>query len=437
MAAPASSVAPADTRLQRLISNGYFPAELPLPFTSGDYSRSAVAFAASWDPKAIRKFWTAAEAYSIPRYGHARRKLSIVNPVNQLHVAHLISQNWDDIEKRLQRSKITEFRPVISVAYGGRAVPGINFDGVSRRRTEILSSYGRYVKTDVARFYPSVYTHSISWALLGKDWVKANFNTSSFKSGFADHLDAAVRAGQQGQTIGLPIGPDTSRILSELIATEIEEIARRNLPDLDHRAVRYVDDMLIGLREDEAAPNILSHISSALYDYELELNAEKTITLGVGSPHNPEWIHYVRTFDISPRVGKQREELDSFFEHVCYLDDANHRENVMLFAAKRAASFNVHPSNHAHLTRWLLYCARRAPTCLSFVAEHLAALNSTTASLPKLEIADYIQQQLKIKADFGHTHEIAWLLFWARETGLKLLAPPNNPAQFRNCPIDP
>ena len=410
----------ANLRLKRLMANGYLPAELPPPFTTVDFAHHAAALATVWDQKTIRSFWTAAEAYSVPRYGHARRKLSIVNPVNQLHVAHLISENWNAIKTRLERSKITEFRPQITIAGSGRAVPGINFDGVNHRRAEILSSYGRYVKTDVARFYPSVYTHSIPWALLGKDWVKANFKSHTFKNGFADQLDAAVRAGQQGQTVGLPIGPDTSRILSELIATEVEEIIRSTLPDFDHRSVRYVDDMLIGLREDEAVPNVLSHISSALYDYELELNAEKTFTLGVGSPHSPEWIHYIRNFNISDRKGKQCDELDSFFEQACYLADANHRENVMLFAAKRSASFELSESNIAHLTRWLLYSARRSPSCLSFVAEHLAALNSTVGDLPKLEIAAYIKQQIKIKADFAHTNEAAWLLFWAREIGLKI-----------------
>jgi len=89
---------------------------------------------------------------------------------------------------------------------------------------------------------------------------------------------------------------------------------------------------------------------------------------------------------------------------------------------KRAASFSVDASNLAHLTRWLIYCARRAPSCLSFVAEHLAALQARTASLPNLEIEAYIQQQLKVKSEFAHTDEVAWLLFWACEIGLNLPA---------------
>jgi hypothetical protein len=234
-------------------------------------------------------------------------------------------------------------------------------------------------------------------------------------------LDKAVGAGQQGQTIGIPIGPDTSRILSELIAVEIETIARQHIPDLDDRAVRYVDDILLGLKETETPPAVLSGLSIALYDFELELNAEKTVTHGMGCPHSPEWINYIRTFELSTRPSRQRGDLDSFFEQAFYLADANPRDNVLLFAVKRAASFDIHMSNLAHLVNWFLYAARRSPSCLSFVAEYLAAMHSST-SLSESVINSYILQQIPVKAEAVHTDEVAWPLFWAREVGLKIPA---------------
>lgn len=243
----------------------------------------------------------------------------------------------------------------------------------------------------------------------------------AFKTHFANHLDKAVGSGQEGQTIGIPIGPDTSRILAELIAVELEEIAKAHIPDFEKRGVRYVDDMLIGLPESDTASSILSGLSIALYEYQLELNAEKTGTFGLGSNHTPEWIHFVRTFVLTSKSRQQRDDLDSFFEHAIYLADQNKRDNALLFAVKRAASFTINDDNVDHLVRWLLYCARRTATCLSFVAEHLAAISGTT-QLPNDEINAYILQQIPIKAASGHTNELAWLLFWARETGLSIPA---------------
>lgn len=421
MSIPAIAKRVAEMRFRKLLRRGYLPTELPPPFTSESFAASAVKFAGKWAASDIRKFWTTPESFSIPRYGEARRKLALVNPVNQLHVSQLIADNWKHIRARLSRSKISEFKPEFSTSSGGRAITGVDFDGVARRRARLLSTYGRYVKTDITRFYPSIYTHSIAWALLGKSYVKANHHSSGFKGHFANHLDRAVGSGQEGQTIGIPIGPDTSRIIAELIAVEVEEIAKSHISNFTDRGVRYVDDILIGLDETETSAAVLSGLSLALYEYQLELNADKTGTFGFGCPHTPEWIHFVRTFNLTARATQQRDDLDSFFEHAIYLSDQNKRENVLLFAIKRSASFDLQPGNVEHLVRWMLYCARRSATCLSFCAEHLAAAHGAV-TLPDAEIHAYIVQQIPIKAAAGHTNELAWLLFWAREINLTVSA---------------
>jgi len=409
----------AERRLRKLLARGYFPSELPPPFTTETFALHADSFAKKWQGSEIRGYWTAPEAYSIARYGDARRKLSIVNPINQLHVAQLISDNWSKLRKKLNRSKITEFKPNFSLSNNGRAITGVDFDGVSRQRARLLATYGRYVKTDIARFYPSIYTHSIAWSIVGKAHAKASHSSKVFKESYPNHLDKAVGAGQEGQTIGIPIGPDTSRIISELVIVEIEEIVKKHIHDFENRSVRYVDDFLIGLNENETAATALSGLSLALYDYQLELNAEKTNTFGLGCDHAPEWIHYVRTFLFNTRTSRQRDDLDSFFEQAVYLADHNKRDNALLFAVKRAASFAVDKTNIDHLVRWMLYSARRSATCLSFVAEYLAATNATTA-LPVDEIYAYIIEQIPVKAAVGHTDELAWLLFWAREIKLSI-----------------
>lgn len=408
-------------RLRRILAAGYFPAELPPPFTTRLFANAAVPLSKKWQQADIEKFWTLPERYSHPRYGEARRNLSIVNPVNQLLVSKIIADNWDDISVRLQRSNVTEFRPKVT-DIGGRSISGVDFDGVARRRAAILARYGRYVKTDISRFYASVYTHSVAWAINGKEWVKQNYNSTNFKRSFSSHLDKAIRAGQAGQSVGIPIGPDTSRVISELIATEIEQVLKEELPDLDARAVRYVDDMLIGIAVQETPAKVLSKLSAALYEYELELNAEKTAVQGLGCPHSPEWVNYIRSFELSQSQSRQREEIDSYFEQAMYLSDANPRENVLLFAAKRAASLQVDPINWLHLVRWFLYAARRSTTCLSYVVEHLCVSHRRGWVLPVDEIKEYIGELLPTFAEYGQVSEVAWLLFFARELSVSLAA---------------
>ena len=367
--------------------------------------------------------WSAPERYNIPRYGRSRRNLSIVNPVNQLHVADLIAQNWQGLRQSLKRSTISEFEPNFIMKGEGRAISGVDFEAVSRRRLAILARYGRYVKTDVTRFYSSVYTHSIAWAILGKDVAKATMNTNAYKSSFANYLDRAVRSGQLGQTVGIPIGPDTSRIISEVIATEIEQYLSASIDEFGPRSVRYVDDMILGLRETETPEAILSSVSSALYEYELELNSDKTFVVGRGERHPPEWLNFIRSFRVNDGSARGLEDLDSFFEQAMYLQDNNPKDSVLQFAVKRASNFHLHRDNHDHFVRWLLYSARRASNTLSFVVEFLAIRFAEGKDLPLDEISHFVIENIPPLAAAAHTHELAWLLFLCRE--LKISLPAN------------
>jgi hypothetical protein len=96
-------------------------------------------------------------------------------------------------------------------------------------------------------------------------------------------------------------------------------------------------------------------------------------------------------------------------------------DSVLLFAVKRAATLTIDDSNTAHFVRWMLYCARRSPSCLAFVAEHLAAAAKNPGKVSP-EIERYILEQIPAKATAIHTDELSWLLFWALEIGLTVPA---------------
>jgi hypothetical protein len=55
----------------------------------------------------------------------------------------------------------------------------------------------------------------------GKAASKKDTSSNSPTVNF-NKLDWCLRRGQDGQTIGIPIGPDTSRIIGELICSAID-----------------------------------------------------------------------------------------------------------------------------------------------------------------------------------------------------------------------
>jgi len=85
------------------------------------------------------------------------------------------------------------------------------------------------------RFYPSIYTYPIPWALSGKDKCKAQMNTKALKSSYVTQLDVFVRNMHDRQATGIPTGPETSRILAEVISVAID-IELQRLYDLPYPA---------------------------------------------------------------------------------------------------------------------------------------------------------------------------------------------------------
>jgi hypothetical protein len=69
-----------------------------------------------------------------------------------------------------------------------------------------------------------MYTHSLAWALDSKENVKTNLRSRI--SSVGDDLDLAARNGQEKQTKGIPVGPDSSQVLAEIILKDLRVIPR-------------------------------------------------------------------------------------------------------------------------------------------------------------------------------------------------------------------
>jgi len=149
--------------------------------------------------------------------------------------------------------------------------------------------------------------------LYGKSYCKKNHSQPKFKQLLGDRLDKFVRNSQSRQSIGIPVGPDFSRIIAEIVAVELDAGLNKLLNASSRRAVRYVDDIAVGYTQEENDDVIVSQIAKVLGEFELEVNLDKTHVLGVGRPFTPEWKHTIRRFRSLQRfvVSEQISKLTS------------------------------------------------------------------------------------------------------------------------------
>ncbi len=178
-----------DQRLHRLLEVGFFPNDLPPPFTSADFAKYRKHLKRVWPAQPLNQFASAPEFYSVPRFGRARRRFSIINPINHFKVSSIIADEWVDIRAFLRKSKVSEFKPIFDLE-GSRTFFGIDFGLIERKTIELLSKYRSCLKTDISRYYHTIYTHSIPWALYGKEFSKQNMHAFSFVNSLGNCLEA-------------------------------------------------------------------------------------------------------------------------------------------------------------------------------------------------------------------------------------------------------
>jgi hypothetical protein len=126
------------------------------------------------------------------------------------------------------------------------------------------------LRADVQKFYPSVYTHSIAWAVETKAKAKTKLKSMAL---LGNRLDACIRQAQLGQSVGIPIGPDTSWVISEVILAAVDELLAKQLGGI--RGNRAVDDYELYFKTAGEAEDALTSLQAALAYYGLDLNSSK------------------------------------------------------------------------------------------------------------------------------------------------------------------
>lgn len=145
--------------------------------------------------------------------------------------------------------------------------------------------YNKLFKFDISKCFDSIYSHSICWALLNKEMVKDTLgSTRSSNDTFGGKFDTIMQNLNYGETNGIIIGPEFSRIFAELILQRIDrnvENVLREKEELKHKVdyeiFRYVDDYFVFYNHESSKDKILKHFRLQLKEFKLYLNDSKTI----------------------------------------------------------------------------------------------------------------------------------------------------------------
>ena len=165
-------------------------------------------------------------------------------------------------------------------SYGGFDRPHKFFESPDYLYLESKFSY--LLITDISHCFSSIYTHSISWAIKNKKYIKSNLMDHSKNFQFGEKFDLTIRKSNENETNSIPIGPESSRVFAEIILQDADKEIKRKLSEqginqgTDYEIRRYVDDFFVFTTDKEKGDSVLSAIEDSLAPYNLHINNKKT-----------------------------------------------------------------------------------------------------------------------------------------------------------------
>ena len=400
-------------RVNALISRGYFPGELPTCFSTIPLAKIAGSLTIP------NGRWSAPVRHSIPR-GHAlRRPLSIPNPASYILAAQEIERNWTVYEPHLNAGRFSLSTPVVREA--GRAVsPSTAFGDLPAARASRRKNSRFALRTDIGQFYRSIYTHSIPWGVHGKASAKSSFKANLTVVG--DDLDKRIQEGQEGQTIGIPIGPDVSLVAAEIILTRIDLELKPLLALSSSASFRFMDDYEILCTTRDQADEALGHLEGLLTTFQLGLNPLKTEIVDLPAEMEPSWRTALHQFVIRRTSSEKVTERDliSFFSVAFALQREDPVAPVLRYAMTKAASSATSAGRYARFMDLSVGCLVQEPSLLDRLYWPVLVGTANGLATDDVELVAALHQICRLYSSRDYGNEVAWALWTLSSIGAPL-----------------
>ena len=217
------------------------------------------------------------------------RPLELINPLIYSSVVYKMTEceNWRIVQERFAEFRRNKNVECCSIPTGlfthaqKRSI--LNWWESFEQRSVALSLEFPYMgKTDISDCYGSIYTHSISWALHGKEVAKNSAASNGSEGLLGDYIDREIQNMHSRQTIGIPQGSVLSDLIAEMVLGYADLLLLKALEsdsvleDCEYKVLRYRDDYRVFATRQEVVHSILLVIMKVLSGLNFKLGAAKT-----------------------------------------------------------------------------------------------------------------------------------------------------------------
>ena len=399
--------------LEGLIGYGIFAEKLPQFLTSEsfyDYYDGLTSLPPD-KPKDYIRYWNMRNI-NIPR------PLAIPEPFAYARQVKEISNSWDKVKEyfkiKTQDNSFKISRIHIRKLVNKPVLFEMNYknfskDGEPENEIVIRSRY--VVKADIANCFGSIYSHSIPWALVGKDTAKAKAGTRH-KDEWFNKLDFFTRNIKYGETNGILIGPHASNLISEIILVNVDD----SLCKKGYSFIRNIDDYSCYVDSYENAERFLIDLSEELKKFELTLNTKKSLIKPLPQANVKNWVTKLNHF-IFPYTHNQSSNsrirlkvLKGFLDYAIELMLDQEADGAILnYAIKALASKNLDEYSFDYYLKQIHHLVLLYPYLIVYLDEYVFDAHSFS----KQQIKTIAIDIYKLGKEKRNYEACAYSIFWA------------------------
>ncbi|MBR4325145.1 MAG: RNA-directed DNA polymerase [Bacteroidales bacterium] len=215
----------------------------------------------------------------------AWRKTELLNPALYIILVNLITKfdNWAMLIQHFKKCSNNNRLKCCSIPLATNRISEDSifnwWDKFEQSAIELSLDYSWFAATDITDCYGSIYTHSIAWAIHGKEKCKANLKLSKKQNLLGDRIDQTIGQMTYNQTNGIPQGSVLMDFIADIVLGYADRILlwkiyRANITEF--KILRYRDDYRIFAKSKENVVIILRLLSDVLADLNFRLNTQKT-----------------------------------------------------------------------------------------------------------------------------------------------------------------
>ena len=254
----------------------------------------------------------------------------------------------------------------------------------------LIGSY-YIVYADISTCFPSIYTHSIPWAIVGKDIAKAR-KANRWKNEWYNQIDQYAQKCKNGETHGLLIGPHANNLLSEIILTVVDSRLSKKW-----NYVRNIDDYTCFVKTPEEAQLFLIDLSDELRKFDLALNHKKTKIAELPIAMTEQWHRQIGNPSTFFRNGmfdyiSARTYFDSAIEIMHYNKD---NSAILNYAIKSLPKDKMTKSAVEYCVKTVMHLSMIYPYLLQIIDEHVFVRYKVSVDTIMKFAKDVYDQELK------------------------------------------